>query len=333
MASPTRNAPTATRLGTSASSSPQIFTQTVALTECTSTFPRLGWSPDGTLAYLLVGHTQPVTDLARSPDGKTLASSSLDSTIRLWSSEGNLLKVLPGDAGHVFAVAWSPNGRILASGSIVTDTNPTVQWWDHNEQIVKTLSTSGSGGKFYNLAWSPDGKYLLGGATDYKVWRADGEQVFWLADCVSCTPAWAMAWSPDSKLWAIGNENGEVSIYTPSGEKVGAIADRAGTSSLAWSPDSSVLAGATTLWRADGTTIKTLYRQSQFANSVAWSPDGRILASGGSDAIVHLWSPNGQPLGDLQGHTDAIEVVAWSPAGNILASAADDATIRLWTLK
>jgi WD40 repeat protein len=168
------------------------------------------WRPDGSLAHVLNGHTQFVTGLAWSPDGKTLASSSWDESIRLWNADGTLLRFLDGHAGQTFAVAWSPDGKILASDSIETVLPPTVQRWNSAGQIVKTLHTSYSGGKFYNLAWSPNGRFLLGGATDYKLWDANGVQVGEAAGFEQCTPARGMAWSPDSRLWAIGNESGSV---------------------------------------------------------------------------------------------------------------------------
>lgn len=291
------------------------------------------WRSDGTLAKTLTGPTQPVTSLSWSPDGNVLAAGSTDGAIRLWTKEGVLLNVLHGNAGGVLAVAWSPNGEVLASGSIVAYTNPTVQLWDQNGQVITALSTSFSGGKFYNLAWSPDGRYLLGGATDYKLWQADGKQVFWLTGCASCTPSWGMAWSPDSRLWAVGDEGGYVEIHTVTGEKVASLHDQTGVNSLAWSPDGSELAGAKTLWHADGATLNTLDTQSENVSSVAWSPDGRLFASGGSDLLVHLWAPDGKPLGLLQGHKGPVEVVAWSPDGSLLASASDDGAIRLWKFK
>jgi WD40 repeat protein len=350
--------PTSAPSTVSVSPTPQTTAQSTELTGHTSSVTALSWSPDGallasscgsadskddtirlwnangTLARILTGHTQPVTSLAWSPDGRTLATSSLDETIRLWNNDGTLLHVLEGHAGHVFEVAWSPNGKILASGSIVTYTNPTVQIWDQTGQVVMTLTTSFSGGKFYRLAWSPDGKFLLGGATDYKLWRADGQLISWAGgDAYGGTPAWAAAWTPDSRLWAIGNESGEVKIYTNSGQPVVIVQDATSTNSLAWSPNGSTLAGAKTIWRADGTTLAKLRTQTLYVNSVAWSPDGNTLASGGSDAVVHLWSPVGEPVASLQGHTKTIEIVAWSPDGKILASAGDDGTIRLWMLK
>jgi WD40 repeat protein len=291
------------------------------------------WNRDGGLENDLVGHTQPVTDLAWSPDGKTLASSSLDSTLRLWNRDGTLRQALNGNAGHVFAVAWSPDGQVLATGAIVTFTNPTVQLWNPAGKILQTVSTSFSGGKFYNLAWSPDGRFLLGGATDYKLWRADGEQVFWLQSCSHCTPAWAMTWAPGSQQWAIGDESSYVEIYTVTGQKIAQLQDSGGVNSLAWSPDGSLLAGLSTIWSPDGKYLYTLRDQSRYVNSNAWSPDGKILASGGSDMLVHLWAADGTPLAALQGHRAGVNVVAWSPDGAILASASDDKTVRLWKIK
>jgi WD40 repeat protein len=291
------------------------------------------WRPDGSLAYELTGHTGLVTGLAWSPDGKILASSSLDKTIRLWSAQGKLLKILQPNAGGVFAVAWSPDEKTLASGSLAGFLNPSVQLWDlQSGQIKQTLLTSFSGGKFYNLAWSPDGKYLVGGATDYKLWRADGSLVYWLEGCASCTPAWGMAWSPDSHYWAVGDESGAIQIFTTAGVKLASAYDESDVNSLAWSPDSKLLAGSKTLWHADGTALFNFRDQAQNVYSAAWSPDGKILATGGDDKIVHLWGPDGKPLGSLKGHTATVNVVAWSPDGKILASGSDDATIRLWKI-
>ena len=274
-----------------------------------------------------------MTGLAWSPDGRTLASTSLDETVRLWRSDGTLINTLQPHAGRTFAAAWSPDGKILATAAIISTLNPTVQLWNVQGQVVKTLSTSFSGGKFYNLAWTPDGQYLAGGATDYKIWRVDGTQVFWLESSEHATPAWAMAWSPDGQAWAVGDENGTVRIFRPDGTPLAEIQDQSSVNSLAWSLDGRKIAGAKTLWSADGKVINPLNDQSPYVNSAAWSPDGAMLATGGSDGQIHLWSADGRRLGLLPGHAKDIRVVAWSPDGKTLASASNDQTIRLWTLK
>src|SRR5262245_33512140 len=79
------------------------------------------------LAVLQTVHRLGVTTVAFSPDGKRLASGSLDKTIYVWDVASRLPEYhLPAEhSAGVKSVAFFRDGRTLASGALISGPNDT----------------------------------------------------------------------------------------------------------------------------------------------------------------------------------------------------------------
>ncbi|BAY14713.1 WD-40 repeat-containing protein [Anabaenopsis circularis NIES-21] len=151
----------------------------------------------------------------------------------------------------------------------------------------------------------------------------------------------SIVFSPNGKLLAMGDTNGEIRLYqVADGKQVLAFQGHTNwVPSLAFSPDGSILASSSSdhtvkLWNANtGQCLQTLQEHKHEVWTVAFSPDANKLVSGSNDRTMKLWSVStGECLKTFHGHTSWIVCAVFTLDGQILVSGSDDDMIRLWDI-
>ncbi|MGF1936245.1 MAG: NB-ARC domain-containing protein [Nostoc sp. ChiQUE02] len=151
----------------------------------------------------------------------------------------------------------------------------------------------------------------------------------------------SVAFSPNGKLLATGDTNGEIRLYeVANSQQLLTCKGHTGwVWSVSFSPDGQVLASGSNdqtikLWDINtGQCFKTLEGHSGGVRSVTFSPDSQVLASGSDDQTVKLWNiSTGKCLKTLQEVGCSVWSVAFSPKDYMLASGNDDYTVRLWDI-
>ncbi|NES01066.1 MAG: WD40 repeat domain-containing protein, partial [Symploca sp. SIO1B1] len=186
-------------------------------------------SPEGFLIRTFTNHSNIVSAIAVTRDGKQMISGSWDSSVKVWNFEtGEELFTFTGHVDRVNALAVTPDSQWVISGS----RDCTIQVWNlkTGEQL---LTISDHPDSIEALAVSPDGKYIISGSWEgtVKVWNLiTGEELLALnlhkepVRSVAITKNHIISSSDDKTIHVLKPEEKQLIILLAHQESVWAIA-------------------------------------------------------------------------------------------------------------
>lgn len=275
---------------------------------------------DGQLQQQLTAHTNTVTALSFSADGRLLASCAHDQTARIWACpSGQLLHTLAIQTGSQYTVAFSADGRLLASGA----GDATIYIWDI-ENGHPLLTLKGHTASVRSVIFVPNRHMLLSVGFDGLIF------------------VWDLAVIDELLLNREQNGRQNERAAQPqivrAAHKIGGDA-KASFISLALSLDQSVVAAGTTrgeiyLWDFPaGALRQVLVGHRDIVRALAFWPDDNTLISASGDASIRVWNvPSGRALDMLTEHQGEVWALAVCPTNRTFVSCSDDATVRVWEM-
>ena len=273
----------------------------------------LAWCPDGTAlaavtvegAVLLINdhgdraefkqvgqHDGGANSLSWRQDGAEFATAGHDGLVLIWDGRsGEPIGSLEAGDSWVSKVVYSPHRNTLATGA-----GKHLKLW--NEQREVTYESSNHASTIEDIGWNPDGSAVavaayLGISLHVPGKKNRPRKYEWKGSSL------VMAWSPDSKYIATGEQDSTVHFWNV----------KSGEDAQMWGFPTKVL-------------------------QLSWDPSGRWLATGGGASIC-LWDCSGKgPAGrkprQFEAHSTKMTQLSFQTNGQYLASSDADSFLFLW---
>lgn len=291
----------------------------------------------------LRGHTDTVSLLSFSPDGKYLASGSLDSTVTLWRTspgEGwERSHVLTDLYGEIMSLLWHPSSLVLVASA---EDAQSAMW-----NVTKgTLSMYfvGHRGPVTTCIWSTDHKKLVTGSSDGSVIvfsPKTGEQEASITKDLSSDNAGVTALCfVNEDQCVVGCEDGTLHIASlRAGKAVRTLEEvheqaietvkcnENATLFFTTSCDCRVV-----VWNCADLSKRSVFNVGESIIPGLWI-HSHFIAVGCSDGTIRVWdgrSSETQPLFELMGHRRMILDLA-AEDGKVV-SACDDGSVKVFVL-
>ena len=318
------------------------------------------WNPlnGEELVTFTSGHTESVKAVAFSKDGTTVTTAAFNGIVDVWSLQTGreLITFTDGQCDAADVIALSPDATYFVregqSGLIVFNSDgfghrsslssDNLQLWEIATEAEIPGPWQDIGNNASKSIFSPvHGILAVSSHKEIQAWHINTGVGLFLFD-TRWSPRTDPVFSPDSKWLATIEDSGKAQVWNVEAPNEPAIISTQKAETMAFSPDSTILAIATEghihLWKFnieaedEPTSIPEGVRG--FKTVLTFSPDGTTLVGSGMEGWsnpIKLWDvETGKDLGILSGHTEPVETLVFSHDRKTLASGSQDGTVLLW---
>lgn len=298
-------------------------------------------SKEAGLRAVLRMHSSPVNAIAYSPDMKTIASGSVDGSLKIWEiGTEKLVREWNDGTGPVNAIAFSPDGKVLGTGSAGSIGRLTNIQSGNTHELQHVGSVN-------SIAFSIDGLFAVTGSSDktVKMWSVKTGFLHRLLEG-NTRAVRAVTFAERSTILS-GGDDYTVRIWNSESGMVAReplLRCSSGVTTIAYSPSTKATVvgcdngkirlcmNATSVKMAEWTEVGG---HTGAVTAVAFSMEGQNIVSASIDGKVKLWYAGVGVLSlvkELKAHKGPVTSVAFSPDDKTVASASSDKTVKLWEI-
>ncbi|HEY7327878.1 MAG TPA: protein kinase [Gemmataceae bacterium] len=283
-------------------------------------------------------HSDNVTDVTFSSDGRWVLTASSDRTARVWDAISGKARFDPPlqHNSAIYCASFSPD----CSRIVTASADETARIWDAaTGRSIITLE--GHRDEVRDAHFSPDGKQVVTGSDDKtaRLWDASTGKLLH-APLKHDGAVIHASFHPDSKRVLTASTDGSARIWQIGSDSVKEVArmrhdaglthasfDRAGKLVATASED-----GTARVWDSvNGEPITAPLRHYGPVQFVCFRPDGQQLATSCAAHKAWVWDTRtGLTLLPPLLHNSNVSCVVFSPDGTRLLTASDDNTARVW---
>ena len=291
--------------------------------------------------HLLATVSDPLTALAYSPDGATLAAALGRTVVLVDASTGKAARILGDHPGPITGVRFSPDGKtLLAVGGRAGMFGAVTAW--STAKGERLGEGRGHADSILAAAFAPDGKTFATAGYDRMVllWAsASLKPVQTLKDHTDAV--YAVDYSRDGSVLASSGADRTVKLWDPAtGRRLKTLSDAsAELYSVAFSGDGATVYAAgvdrsVRGWKVAGpetTLVNSVFAHDAPVLRLVVSDDGKTLVSSGEDRTVKLWdAATLAPRITLGGQSDWPQSIAVGPDGRRFAVGRHDGSLTFY---